>query len=185
MIELIASGPVHLANDTRVDRKDGHDRIRGRVTVSRELEVDLDLEFEQGHVNLEGYAPSYVDWPLKEILGPYIRGALDAPDREIEIPGDEWDVDLRGEWWDWVQQAHRYQTERPERSLLDCLTLFSRWDEVDNRSIERAKGKLDPARVANSDVPLRDMDADDVSWMEGDLRGLNEYLEGTIKDSYA
>lgn len=136
MIELIAEGPVEVCKDGRFGpRKDGHDTIAGRVELTRTSEVRVDVEFEQGHVNLEGYVPSHVEWPVEECVGGFVSEAMDLPYGMLEYEDREWTIELRGEWWDWIQQAHRYMTERPRLSVLDALRLFRGWNETDDDTL--------------------------------------------------
>lgn len=149
MIELIAKGPVRVTEDHDVDKQDGWDPIHGTVRTTRELEVTVDLEFPQGHVNLEGYAPSSpgVDYALAESIGRYVSDAVDPPSRGggIRLVSDEWSVELAGEWFDWIQQAHRYQVERSDMSIVDCLRRFKSWEETSDRALDRAVVEADGA----------------------------------------
>lgn len=175
MIELIATGPVESVEDERIRKTDGHDSIHGTVSITRRTEAEIDLEFSQGHVNLEGYAPSvYGDraMPLGSVQYHIPEG--------FEPIADEWDVRLAGEWFDWVQQAHRYQTERPDRSLVGHLTLFSRWDETDGRSIDRALEEVEH-------IPLSGKAPADMNDGEWDRlrRELNTLENVSIPESYS
>lgn len=138
MIEIIAEGPVPIVtDDRRINRQDGHDRITGRSEVRDELTVFIDLELPQGHVNLEGFVLSPYSTNPWEIVGRYVDIDDSCVDRD-RIDRRDWSVDLRGEWWDWIQQAHRYQTERPTESIVSCLELFRSWDETDTSTLDLA-----------------------------------------------
>lgn len=184
MIELIASGPVRLVEDTDIRRRDGDDSIHGRVKVTRQVEVDIDLEFPQGHVNLEGFSPSGGDLPVREMVIPYVRGAMPDHGADIEhVSDDEWSVELWGEWWDWVQAAHRYQVERPRYSIVGILKFFRSWEETDSDTIELAISKVEQM-TALASKPMKDLDDEAYDHLTGCLRFLDERLQGTIKNSY-
>lgn len=177
MIELVARGPVSIRSETRIDRQDGHDSIYGRVTTSRYPVIEIDLEFEQGHVNLEGYSTQHSS--VEEALGGFLPDEVDSvPDRR------EWDIEMWGEWWDWVQQAHRYQTERPHYSIIDCLDLFRGWPETDSDTLTRAIEEVSEGTELG-DVEMSNLSDSDKTRLRGELRSLNEYLKGMIKANYS
>lgn len=143
MIELTAEGPVTVCKDGDFGpRKDGHDTVWGAVELTRKTHVDIVVEFEQGHVNLEGYAPSHVGWPIDECIGGFVSEAMDLPYGMLNYEDREWDVKLRASYEDWIQQAHRYMTERPNMSLLNALNRFQSWDETDDDTLELAKSEV-------------------------------------------
>lgn len=135
MIEINASGPVKTYENSRIDWMDGIDPIVGTIITAETTEVKVDLELPQGHVNLEGFAPSRHDWTMRDVFGRYVRDTVDG---HFELVESEWNVEIDGNYWDWIQQAHRYNTERPEKSLIDCLGLFLGWEETRNNAIEEA-----------------------------------------------
>lgn len=177
MIEVIAEGPVYVEQDERIDRQSGHDRIAGRVTTTQEREVKVDLEFPQGYVNLEGYAPSQVSWPIEEIFGRYIEFETN----HVRIETREWDVSIEGEWFDWIQQAHRYQTERPDRSIVGCLQYFGVWDETSARTLKTA---VQNAREYAGELADREMGQMDDDVYAELRRSLNEAEHVQIPESY-
>lgn len=186
MIELIASGPVEIVEDVDVNRQDGWDPIRGSVRTTRELEVTVDLEFPQGHVNLEGFAASSSGGSFaQEIIERYVGEAVDPPSRGggIRVEPDRWDFELAGKWFDWVQAAHRYQVERPNMSIVGCLLLFKSWDETDDHDVEMA---IQEARKASplADVEVGEMSDESYQRLADGLRDHSLMLDNFIEDSY-
>ena len=178
MIEIEARGPIKTHEEHRVDKDDGHDRIVGRVTTAETTEVEIDFELPQGHVNIEGFAPSRIDWPMREIFGRFIRDTVDG---NFEIVDREWETELTGDYWDWIQQAHRYQTERPYKSLIDCLELFSGWEETNTHAIDEAILQVDE----ETDYGHTEMgEMSDESWDHFRYQ-LNQIYEVEIPESYS
>lgn len=175
MIELVAQGPVETSTDEKVRKKSGHDDIYGRVTTTTRETVEIDLEFPQGYVNLEGYAPS-----SHHCVDPLGSVSAYVPDGSEPI-ADEWDVALYGEWFDWVQQAHRYVTERPDESIVSCLETFKNWDETDSDTIGRA---IDVATF-ETELATRltgDLDAPELELLRAELNDLENVQ---IPESYS
>lgn len=179
MIELIASGEIESrGTGSGIDCRDGHDPVCGSVSVTTRREVSVDVEFPQGHVNLEGYAPSAGDRIAREAIGHWVEQSVDVAD--FEMVGSTWDVRLDGNWWDWVQQAHRYVVERPDLSLLGALNRFMQWDETDSRALDTAATKVPTERVTATEVG--DLPDDEWDELRTVLNGLGNVQ---IPESYA
>lgn len=172
MIEIIARGPVRIRDDERIDYQSGWDTIHGRVTTVTEPVIEIDLEFDQGYVNLEGWSTQH--FPIDEIYDRFL------PDGTVEVPDREWDVEFRGEWWDWVQQAHRYQVERPGMTIADCLNIFRSWPETDDDVIDRALQEVNDVLGANT--PMGDLSDRQYARVTEDLAALHDSLR--IPESY-
>lgn len=181
MIEIIAEGPIEIEiENPRIDRLDGWDPIVGRVDVIETRRARIDIELPQGHVNLEGYAPSaYGSGGATESIGGFVRRAVDEPN--VRLVDDEWSVELAGEWFDWIQQADRYVVERPRMSIAAALSLFRSWDETSDRQLNKA---LDAVlnEIDDAEVPVRELDDDERDRMRSRLRGLGMYVD--IPESY-
>lgn len=181
MIELIASGPIEQIEDTKISRDDGHDSIYGRVSIIDRSTIEIDLEFEQGHVNLEGYAPSASSWSVSECIGRFIREGIDDNLAQFELIDNDWTVELRGEIYDWIQQAHRYVTERPDMSIHSALGYFKTWDETKSSTIESARGIVE-RRVEHGTKNVGELSNTEWVELEESLNGLTNV---SIPESYS
>jgi len=152
MLEITASGPIEQTEEYRNQGEDGRDPYQGSATLTRRPHLRCTLELPNGHVNLEGFAPSSYGgtdpgWSLSRIAR---CSGHDLAESEADAVADQWTVTIRGEWWDWLDAAHRYGDERPGETAYDHLTRFSRWDETETRTFEsdtrRRSTPLDTAR---------------------------------------
>lgn len=181
MIELIATGTIEQIEDNRINRDDGHDSIYGRVSTIETIEVDIDLEFAQGHVNLEGYSPSAYDRPIQECIGRFFYDQIDRPQQDIRFVENTWEIKLQGENYDWIQQAHRYVTERPDMSIREALAYFKQWSETKTETIETAIEVVEN-QVEHATTEVGELS--DTEWMELE-ESLNGLLNVSIPVSYA
>lgn len=149
MIEVIAEGPIRVHFTDDIDEKFGHDHVMGEVTTTHERYVRVELELygkddRGGHVNLEGFSPSYTNWSVEECLGGYVS----FPD-EAELVEDEWEIHMNGASDSWIGAADRYLDERPGRTLEEVLKLFRRWDETDTDQLNRALRRVEETDVSD------------------------------------
>lgn len=178
MIELYAEGPMVESHENGIDHYDGHDRITGTVTIEPTRDVQITLEFPHGHVNLESFAPSVGSASLKEIFGPYVEHTGMILHRQM-FPSNEWSIWLLGEWYDWVQQAHRYMGDRERLSLQSALRKMGTWEETSSEDIAEAIERVDDVDASNA--PLETLDDAEREKLREELNGLPEV---DIPESY-
>jgi hypothetical protein len=129
-VEYRANG--HEREQThKSDLRDGNDQKREVVTVTREVEVEIDIEMPGGHVNLEAYAPDYAPDCVHETV-------QDMAPENVEINGRTIEAHILGNSDEWLTQARRYISERPSMDVFDALAKFRKWDSTDDAAIDRA-----------------------------------------------
>lgn len=143
MIEVTLTGTVYVAESHRHDPPESADWSL-TSTVAQTVDIEATKEFPDGYVNLEGYALSgYAGVRTEDILHSFRLSENPAlGGKEIVPDGTEVEVVMRGDWWDWAQQAVKYATERPSKSVAGCLSLFETWDETGS-GVEQALDRLD------------------------------------------
>lgn len=116
----------------------GRNSYTETTTVEKGFEVSAEKEFFNGYPNLEGFVPSVNAISNQELFESIItRNAVEKfGDYQVE----KVDVQIRGNWRDWIIQAINYQSERPEMSIMDCFLLFKRWDCVKSADVNDAEG---------------------------------------------
>jgi len=156
MIELRATGPVQFRVSNDFDYEDGHDRIVGNAEFDRTSDAVVEVEFTNGHVNLEAFVPSNIGEPVLTCLEQFVSDLpFSENTTEWFLLEEQWDVVLYGEWRDWIQQADRWISERPDRSLVSALERFKRWDETKTTTLETAIVKLD--YVDGAETPIGEL----------------------------
>lgn len=162
MIEVVLTGTVQLAKTYRENGSDGHAEYSLANTVKRTVEVSATKEFHHGYVNLEGYVLSRHWLRSEDALHQFGIPENDAiEDWRILEDSADLEVEMRGEAWDWIEQAVRYVTERPALSVIDALEQFRSWDETDADVINRADST---ARSATAAVNTESGSFSDGSW---------------------
>lgn len=126
MVEINVRGPVEKRTRTDSGKyQDGSDTEYRSVQLVERAEVDICIEFPDGHVNLEGYSPARMGMGLEETsLYRYV------PEGWAIVDQDDWDVSIDGTMREWVIQARRYIQERPDMSVEDALRAFEAWEET-------------------------------------------------------
>lgn len=140
-VEYTANG--YEREETHKNRlRDGSDQKREVVHVTRDVQVEIDIEMPGGHVNLEAYAPSYAPDCVAETV-------QDMAPENVEIDGKTLETYIHGNSDEWITQARRYISERPSMDVFDALEMFRKWDSTDSGSIDAAM-----QRAADDDVPI-------------------------------
>lgn len=176
------SGTVTVAQSHKTDGYGGHDQYFTANTVKKTVEASASIEFPYGHVNIEGYVLSkYYNDEYDMLLSFCVDENPALEDWRILEDATDLSVELYGEWWDWIQQAHRYQTERPSKSILDCLSQFRSWEETNDDALH---GAINRAKEATGLVKTdcRDLSDRDHETLRD---ALNDLENVEIPESYA
>lgn len=153
MIQIKLQGSVRVYSEHTESGEDGRASYETINSVRQTVEIEAIKTFENGYVNLEGYVLSE-HWTTERDMvnsfaipdNPALDGFTldrDSADLEIEMVGDK---------WDWIQQAVKYLTERPDRCLIGVLDKFLHWEETDNETIGEAQSTAAEAKHVTEDV---------------------------------
>jgi len=140
VITIRVNGTVEAQASHRDSGQDGRAEYAVENTLGLTVEVSARKEFTEGYVNLEGYVLSE-HWTTEEdLFYSFEFGQNRALDGFTLLTHTaDLTVSFHGGRYDWVQQAVRYVTERPNLSVVGALQKFQRWDETDNDVLTEAK----------------------------------------------
>ena len=121
-------------------RRDGRDQTKKVVKTATDVDVHIEHEFPSGHVNLEAYCPSRAP----DVVAENVQ--YDLPEN-IEVHVRTLETTVHGSADEWIRQARRWISERPNTSAIEALEMFAGYDET--RGVERALRK-----ARNEDIDL-------------------------------
>lgn len=119
-----------IRNETR---RDGRDKVGESVVMTDERSFELYYEFPTGHVNLEGYCPSRVPDTVAENVEAEINRSYGG-NGEIETDTRTLETTVAGGEDEWIKQARRWISERPDHTVESALEYFASFCEVSGAS---------------------------------------------------
>lgn len=132
---------------TKERRMDGRDERFERTTVSRDVRVHINMEFQPGHVNLEAYAPDRAPDCVAEDVSDR------APDN-VEIDHRTLECEIHGTRKGWLKQARRWISERPKHDVISALETFRNWSSTNTDEINAAIGMVESEHVDVETSPI-------------------------------
>lgn len=139
MIDVQLDGTVEASARHRDSGQDGRADYAVENILSVEVSITARKEFPHGYVNLEGYVLSRHWTTERDLIHAFEVDQNEAlEDFEIDPATADLSVEIGGDGWSWVEQAVRYVTERPNKSVLDALQQFKSWDETNGRELDKA-----------------------------------------------
>ena len=168
MIEITVNGTVEAEATHRDRGQDGRADYAVENTLALEVGVSARKEFPEGYVNLEGYVLSE-HWTTAEDLFLSFEFRENPALDGFNLLTDTADLSVafHGGIHDWIQQAVRYVTERPNLSVVRALQKFERWDETDSNAL--AEAKQIAGQVECTDHPVGGLDTAEYNKMLAQL----------------
>lgn len=168
MITIRVNGTVEAEATHRDRGQDGRADYAVENTLALTVDVSARKEFPEGYVNLEGYVLSEHWTTVEDLFHSFEFRANPALDG-FDLLADTADLSVafNGGVHDWIQQAVRYVTERPNLSVVETLQNFKRWDGTDTDVLTEATRTAEQADHTNR--PVGGLDAREYNAMLAQL----------------
>lgn len=176
MIELLLTGTVEVESSYSHSGSDGRADYTVENTLRQTVEVEARKEFPDGYVNLEGYVLSAYHTTENDMLHSF-----HVPDNEgldnwkILEDSADLEVEMHGDKFDWLDQALRYISERPNLSVVGALEKFKGWDETDGDTLDGAIRMAQ--RVDNADTPTGGLSTEEYRQLITDYHNMNRGMK--------
>lgn len=148
MIEVEYHADGTETDVTTDERKmDGRDERHERTTISRDVRVHIDIEFQPGYVNLEAFAPDRAPDCVAEDVADRVPDNVEIDARTIEC-------DMTSTREGWLRQARRWISERPNHDVISALETFDGWSCTNSSEIQAAIGMVESDNVDVDTDPI-------------------------------
>jgi len=164
VITIHVNGTVEAEATHRDRGKDGRADYVVENGIALEVGISARKEFPEGYVNLEGYVLSK-HWTTEDDLFHSFEFRENPALDGFTLLTDTADLSVwfTGGVHDWIQQAVRYVTERPNLSVVGALGRFQGWDETDSDVLTEAKQIVE--EVDHTDHPVGGLGAGEYNTM--------------------